>query len=390
MKTIKNANLKGKKAILRVDFNIPMEKGKILDESRIKEALPTIQYLLEKGASVVIISHLGRPEGKKVSALSLKPIAKRLEKILGKKVEFLNETTGLKAREMAAKLKPGQVLMLENLRFTPYEELGDVEFAKKLSNLGNIFVQEAFSNAHRSHASMLAITKYMPSYAGLNFEKEYTELTKILKEPKKPFVFVAGGKKIGTKIEILKNIIEKADIVLLGGGIANTFLVAEGHDIGKSFYEEDYVADAETVIRDAYDKGVEILFPSDVVVAKNISENAKTEEKDVQQVDASDIIVDIGPKTISKYAQPIKFAGTIFWNGPLGISEYAKFSNGTKALANMIAGDERVSVVGGGDTVAALENLKIDKDGFTYVSTAGGAMMEFISGEKMPVIESLK
>ena len=390
MKTVRDTNLKGKKVILRTDFNVPIDGGKISDDSRIKEAVSTIEYVLEKGGSLIIISHLGRPEGKKVSALSLKPIAKKLENILGKKVEFVGDTAGAIARDKASNLKPGQIIMLENLRFSPYEEIGDKEFAKKIANLGNIFVQEAFSNAHRPHASMLAITKFLPSYAGLNFEKEYTELTKIRDEPKKPFVFVALDKKIGTKIEILKNIIERADIVLLGGGMANTFLVAEGHDIGKSFYEEDYVSDAETVIRDAYDKGVEILFPSDVITAKSVSENAKTEEKDVQQVDASDIIVDIGPKTISKYAQPIKFAGTIFWNGPLGISEYAKFSNGTKALANMIAGDERVSVVGGGDTVAALENLKIDKDGFTDVSTAGGAMMEFISGEKMPVIESLK
>lgn len=389
MKTLKQANLKGKKVILRVDFNVPMEKGKIADDSRIREVLPTIQHLLDKGASVVILSHLGRPEGKKVSALSLKPVAKRLEKLLGKKVEFVGETTGLKAREKAASLKPGQILMLENLRFTPYEELGDEEFAKKLAGLGNIFVQEAFSCAHRSHASMLAITKHLPSYAGLHFEKEYAELSKVLNDPKKPFVFVAGGKKIGTKIEILKRIIEHADIVLLGGGIANTFLVAEGHEIGKSFYEEDHVSDAESIIRDAYDKGVEILFPSDVVTAKNVSDTARAEEKDIQQVDTSDIIVDIGPKTVSKYAQPIKFAGTIFWNGPVGIAEFQKFSSGTKTLANMIQGEERVSVAGGGDTVAALEKLKIDKGGFTYVSTAGGAMMEFISGAKMPVIEAL-
>ncbi|OGL43673.1 MAG: phosphoglycerate kinase [Candidatus Schekmanbacteria bacterium RBG_16_38_10] len=389
MKTIRRVNLKGKRAILRVDFNVPMEKTKILDDSRIKEALPTIQYLIEKGASVVIISHLGRPEGKRVSALSLKPAAKRLEKLLGKKVEFLSETTGLKAREKAAKLKPGQVLILENLRFTPYEELGDTEFAKKLAKMGNIFVQEAFSCAHRPHASMLAITKFLPSYAGLHFEKECTKASKILREPKKPFVFITGGKKIGTKIEILKSIIERADIVLLGGGIANTFLVAEGHEVGKSFYEEDYVSDAETVIRDAYDKGVEILFPCDVVTAKNVSDTARTEEKDVQQIEASDIIVDIGPKTVSKYAQPIKFAGTIFWNGPVGIAECKKFSNGTKALANMITGNERVSVVGGGDTVAVLGDLRV-MDSFTHVSTAGGAMMEFIAGAKMPVIEALR
>lgn len=389
MKSIKNTNLKGKRVLLRVDFNVPMNKTKILDDSRIKEAIPTIEYILEKGGSVVIISHLGRPEGKKVTALSLKPVAKRLEKLIGKKVEFLNETTGLKAREKSAALKPGNILCLENLRFTPYEELGDVDFAKKLSELGNLFVQEAFSNAHRTHASMLAITKFLPSCAGLKFEEEYNTLTKILDEPKKPFVFVAGGKKIGTKIEILKGLMEKADIVLLGGGIANTFLVAEGHEVGKSFYEEEYVSDAETVIRDAYDKGVEILFPSDVVVTKNLSEASKAEEKDVQQVDTSDIIADIGPKTVSKYAQPLKFAGTVFWNGPMGVSEFDKFASGTKAIASLVTGDDRVSVVGGGDTIAALEKLDI-RDGFTYVSTAGGAMMEFISGADMPVINALK
>ncbi len=390
MKTIKNANLKGKRVVLRTDFNVPIQNGKIVDDSRIKEAIPAIEYILDKGASIVIISHLGRPEGKKVSAMSLKPIARRLEKLLDKKIDFLSETTGLKAREKAAKLKPGQIICLENLRFNPQEELGDPEFAKKLASLGNVFVQEAFSSAHRSNASMVAITKFLPSYAGLHFEKEYTELSKILKEPKKPFIFIAGGKKTETKVSILEKIIGKADIILLGGGLANTFLSAEGYEIGKSFYEEEYVADAERVLREAYDKGTEILMPSDVLVAKNISENARTEEKDVEQIGASDIIVDIGPKTVSKYAQPIKFAGTVFWNGPVGITECKNSVNGTKALANIVTGGDMVSVAGGGDTIAALKKLKINQDDFDYVSTAGGAMMAFLSGERMPAIEVLK
>jgi phosphoglycerate kinase len=390
MKTIKNANLKGKRVVLRTDFNVPIQNGKIVDDSRIKEAIPAIEYILDKGASIVIISHLGRPEGKKVSAMSLKPIARRLEKLLDKKIDFLSETTGLKAREKAAKLKPGQIICLENLRFNPQEELGDPEFAKKLASLGNVFVQEAFSSAHRSNASMVAITKFLPSYAGLHFEKEYTELSKILKEPKKPFIFIAGGKKTETKVSILEKIIGKADIILLGGGLANTFLSAEGYEIGKSFYEEEYVADAERVLREAYDKGTEILMPSDVLVAKNISENARTEEKDVEQIGASDIIVDIGPKTVSKYAQPIKFAGTVFWNGPVGITECKNSVNGTKALANIVTGGDMVSVAGGGDTIAALKKLKINQDDFDYVSTAGGAMMAFLSSERMPAIEVLK
>ncbi len=389
MKSIKNANLKGKKVIIRTDFNVPLENGKITDDSKIQEVIPTIEYILKSGGSIIVISHLGRPEGKRVSALSLKPVARGLEKLLGKKVIFVPETIGAKARESASKLKPGQVLMLENLRFSAQEELGDPEFAKKLAGLGDIFVQEAFSSAHRSHASMLAITKFLPSYAGLHFEEEYTHLTKILKEPKKPFVFVAGGKKAGTKIQLLEKIIGKADVVLLGGGVADTFLVAEGYEIGKSFYEEDHVSDAERVLRESFDGGTEILFPSDVVTAKNVSKEARVEEKDVEQMNGSDIIVDIGPKTVSKYAQPIKFAGTIFWNGPMGIAEFPKFSGGTKAIASMIGETDTVSVIGGGDTLSALKNLGAIED-FTYVSTAGGALMAFLSGEKMPVIEALR
>ncbi len=390
MKNIRNVNLKGKKVILRTDFNVPLENGKIINDSRIIEALPTIEYILKSGGSIIIISHLGRPDGKKISALSLKPVAKRLEKLLDKKVDFIPESIGARSREKAENLKPKQVLMLENLRFNVQEELGDPEFAKKLAGLGDIFVQEAFSSAHRSHASMLAITKFLPSYAGLHFEKEYMRLTEIFDKPKKPFVFVAGGKKVETKVEILKKVLDKADIILFGGGLANTFLVAEGHEVGKSFYEEEYVSDAETVIRDGYDKGVEILLPTDVIIAKNPGESANIQEKDVQQVGPGDIIVDIGPKTVAKYAQPIKFAGTIFWNGPLGIAEKERSAGGTKAIANMILNSGTVAVIGGGDTVAALDRLKISGEDFTHVSTAGGALMALLSGEKLPAVEVLR
>ncbi len=389
MKSIKNANLRNKHVVLRVDFNVPIEKGKVTDDARINEVLSTISYILEKGGSVIIISHLGRPGGKKVSALSLAPVAKKLEKLLGKKVEFLTETVGAKAREKASALKPGQIMMLENLRFSPYEELNDRAFAEKLAGLGNIFVQEAFSNAHHAHASMVAITDYLPSYAGLHFAKEYEMLSDILNEPKKPFVFIAGGKKTETKVEALRGISQKADIILLGGGLANTFLMAEGYEVGRSFYEEEYVSDAEQALRDAFDSGCEVLLPQDVMVARNISKDTKEKEKDIEQIEADDIIADIGPKTISKYAQPIKFAGTIVWNGPLGIFEYKSFQAGTRGVASLIQESHAVAVVGGGDTLAALKELNIKED-FTYVSTAGGAMMEFLAGNKMPGVEALK
>ncbi len=389
MKSTKQAKLKGKRVILRVDYNVPLDKGKVIDDAKIKETLPTINYLLENGASIIIISHLGRPEGKKVSSLSLAPAAKSLSKLLGKKVDFVSDTVGAKAKEKAASLKPGQILMLENLRFSPYEELGDEEFAKKLASLGNIFVQEAFSNAHRRHASMYAITRYLPAYAGLHFLKEYETLSDILNDAKKPFVFIAGGKKTETKAGVLKGIAKKADIILLGGGLADTFLVAEGYEIGKSFFEEEYVSDAEQVLRDAFDNGCEVLLPQDVIVAKNISNEARTKEKDIEQIESGDIIGDIGPKTVSKFAQPIKFAGTIVWNGPCGIAEYKAFQAGTRGVANLIQESQAVTIVGGGDTLSVLKKLDI-KENFTYISTAGGAMMEFLAGNEMPGIEALK
>jgi len=389
MRTLKDVNLKGKKVILRVDFNVPIEGGKIKDTEKVEKTVPTIKYLLSQGSSVIIISHLGRPGGKRQKNLSMRSVAKALEKILNHKVSFVDDIVGEKARRGTSGIKPGEIVFLENLRFNPQEELDDNGFAKKLSNMGDIFVQEAFANAHRPHASMLAITKLLPSYAGLLFAKECGFLSKILENPAKPFVFVAGGKKLETKIELLSKILDKADVILLGGGVANTFLVAEGCEVGKSFYEEDYVSDAERVIRDASDRGVEVLLPEDVVVSKSISGTAKSHEKDIYKVEPSDIIVDIGSKTIAKYAQPLKFAGTIFWNGPMGIAEYESFSSGTKGVSSIIKGSEAVSVVGGGDTIASLSKDEMSQ-GFSYISTGGGAMMKFLSGEKMPVIEALR
>lgn len=334
MRSISEADVHHKKVILRVDYNVPILDGRVTDIERIKQTVPTIERLLSAGASLIILSHLGRPKEGPTEILSLKPVAVELSRLLDKPVRFVDDIVGRKAQAAAESLHSGEIMMLENLRTDPREEANDSDFAKKLSALGEIFVQDAFANAHRSHASMVGIPNYLPSFLGLLFQKEYAVLSELLTKPKKPFVVIVGGKKIDTKLELLKNIIEKADIVIVGGGIANTFIASEGYDIGRSFFEEDYLSEAEEILQQAQDRGVEILMPEDVLVAKRIADGVKPISKNLEELDETDIIVDIGPRTISSYAEPIRFAGSIFWNGPVGISEFPKFATGTTAIAN--------------------------------------------------------
>lgn len=389
MKSIKKADVKNKRVLVRVDFNVPLEKGRILDDSKLRALLPTIKYLKEKGAKIILMSHLGRPNGKKVQEFSLKPVAKLLEDITSEKISFLPEIWGAKTKASIEKLKTGEIALLENLRYYEGEELNDPEFSKKLAELGDIFIQDAFANSHRSHASMVGIPKLMPSFSGLLLEEELRNLEKYLKNPKKPFVCVIGGAKISTKIEVIKSLIKKTDVLIIGGGMANTFIEAEGFDVGKSLEEKQYVDEADEIIRDAGYEGVEILLPDDVIVAKKVEEGANTKIKDISEVSKSDIIVDIGPRTVGKFAQPIKFASTIFWNGPLGITEINKFSKDTAAIAKLIAESGAITVVGGGDTIAIIEKTNY-RDKFTYVSTGGGATMCYIQNDgKLPGIEAL-
>jgi len=387
MKDFTKENLNGKRVLVRVDFNVPLRNGKVLDDTKIIAHKETIQKLLEMGAKVVLISHLGRPKGKKVKEFSLKQIQNQLEIIIQKTVTFIPEVCGKKVEEAIENLNSGEIMLLENVRYEGGEELNDLAFAEKLAKLGDIFVQDAFANSHRAHASMVGIAKFLPSYPGLLLKKEIEGLDNCLVNPRKPFVCIIGGAKISSKIEVLKSLAHKADIIIIGGGMANTFLAAEGYDIGESLVEKELIDEAEEVLREAYDQGVEVLLPDDVVVAKSISEKAKTTVKDINNISKTDIIVDLGPKSVSKFAQPIKFAGTIFWNGPMGITEIKQFSKDTVAIARIIEQSGACTVVGGGDTLAV---IKDEMDRFTFVSTGGGATMEYIKNDgKLPGIEVL-
>lgn len=384
---VKREDLRNKKVLVRVDFDVPMKNGKVASNDRIKANLDTIKYLENGGATIILCSHLGRPEEKKVKSLSLAPIAKELEKLLGSKILFLSDAIGPKRDKAVKNSKSGDILLLENVRFYKGEEENDLEFAKKLASKCDIYINDAFPAAHRDHASIVGVTKILPSYAGIQLTKEMKTLTETFENPKKPLVAVIGGAKISTKIDVLKALAKKVDVLILGGGMAITFAASEGFEIGRSLFEEDFLDEADNVRREAEDSGVEVLLPDDFMVAKSASDNIKPTARPIDEVAKSDVIVDIGPKSIAKFSEPLKFAGTIFWNGPVGIAENKNFAGGTKAIAHIIAEADAKSVIGGGDTVAAVadENLKFD-----FVSTGGGATLAFISGRELPGLEALE
>lgn len=385
-KEITEKNVKGKKVLVRVDYDVPLKNGKIVSGDRIKASLDTLKYLLSGGAAIILCSHLDRPEGKKKKELSLKVVAKELENLIGTKVAFVPDCIGPERDKVVGKAKSGEVVLLENVRFHKEEEENDSKFAGKLAKGCDLFVNDAFPAAHRNHTSIVGVTKILPSYAGINLAKEVRVLTETFEDPKKPLVAVIGGAKISTKIEVLKALSKKVDVLILGGGMAITFAAGEGYEVGNSLFEEEFLDEADNVRREAEDNGVEVLLPDDFMAAKSTSEGAKPIAKAIDEIDKSDVIVDIGPKSISKFSEPLKFAGTIFWNGPVGIAEIKNFAGGTKAIANIIADSGAKSIIGGGDTAAAVadENLKFD-----FVSSGGGATLAFISGEKLPGIEAL-
>ena len=386
-KEITEENVKGKKVLVRVDYDVPMKNGKVVSGGRIKASLDTLKYLLSGGAAVILCSHLDRPGGKKKKELSLKVVAKELEKLIGTKVAFVSDCIGPRRDKAVGKAKSGDVVLLENVRFHKEEEENNPKFAGKLTRGCDLFVNDAFPAAHRNHTSIVGVTKILPSYAGINLAKEVKVLTETFENPKKPLVAVIGGAKISTKIEVLKALSQKVDVLILGGGMAITFAAGEGYEVGNSLFEEEFLDEADNVRREAEDNGVEVLLPDDFMAAKSTSEGAKPIAKAIDEIDKTDIIVDIGPRSISKFSEPLKFAGTIFWNGPVGIAEIKNFAGGTKAIANIIADSGAKSIIGGGDTAAAVadENLKFD-----FVSSGGGATLAFISGEKLPGIEALK
>jgi len=389
-KTIKDIDIKGKRVLVRVDFNVPLdENGNITDDTRIVAALPTIEYILNQNASVILMSHLGRPKGEVKENLRLNPVAKRLEELLKKPIKKLNDCIGKEVEEAAKNIKPGDVILLENLRFHKEEEKNDEEFAKKLASLGDVYVNDAFGAAHRAHASVAAITKFLPSVAGFLLAKEIYYLGNLLKNPERPFIVILGGAKISTKIGVINNLLDKVDKMLIGGGMTFTFLKSKGLNIGTSIVETEKEVEAFEILRKAQNEEKEIVLPDDVVVADEIKEDAKTKIVDIYQIPDNMGGVDIGPKTIKKFKKIINEAKTIFWNGPMGVFEIDKFAEGTKEIAKAVANSNAVTVVGGGDSISALKKFNL-LDKITHVSTGGGASLEFVEGKPLPGIVSLQ
>ncbi len=384
--------IKGKKILLRVDFNVPLsEKGEIEDDMRIKAAVPTIKELVNKGAKVIILSHLGRPDGEVKKELSLSNVAKHLSKLLKKPVTFIDDTVGKKVEEKIDKMKAKEIIFLENVRFYKEEKECETKFTKRLASLGDIFVNDAFGTAHRKHASTAGLAEHLPAFAGLLMEKEINALSPMLEEePIRPLTMIIGGAKIDTKIGIIKHFLNQADYFLIGGGLANTFLYAAGYNVGDSLYEEDKMEIAQEIMLECEKHHEKIILPKDVVVANEIADNAETVNIPIEDITNDMKILDIGKWTIEKFNNIIKESGTVIWNGPLGLYEYKPFQNGTKSCAETLSKHDCVSIIGGGDTADALKKLKISNKSFTHVSTGGGACIEFLSGIKLPGITALK
>ena len=389
--TIRDFDPQGKKVLVRVDFNVPIEDGKVKDDSRVRAALPTIRYLLTNGATVILMSHLGRPNGKVIESARLRPVAQRLSELLGRPVPITGDALGIGTRDAVARLKPGQILMLENLRFQGEEEKNDDEYAETLAGYGDVYVNDAFGTAHRAHASTVGITQHLPAYAGLLMESEIKALSSLLEAPAHPFAAVIGGAKVAGKLAVLESLMGKVDSFLIGGGMANTFLVAKGFTVGKSLLERDLVEDARRILAAAEERGIEFLLPTDVVVAKEVTRGAEHKIVPAHKIPNSWSAVDIGPQTIDAFRSALEPARTVLWNGPLGVFEVPTFGDGTRAVARYLAkrAEEGTTVVvGGGDSVAAVEELGLTPN-MTHISTGGGASLEFMQGRELPGIAAL-
>jgi phosphoglycerate kinase len=388
--TIRDVDVEGRRVFVRADLNVPLEDGRITDDTRIRASLPTIVYLLERGASVILASHLGRPKGKVNDALRMKPVADRLSNLLGRPVRMTGDALGPGVQVAVDKLRPGDLLMLENLRFHAAEEANDPEFAKALAGLADLYVNDAFGAAHRAHASTEGITHDLPAVAGLLMEREVDALSKLLHRPPRPFHAVIGGAKISGKLEVIEALLSRCQAVLLGGGMANTFLAAKDIELGKSLVEEDQLENARRIMAQARRKRVRLMLPTDAVIAAQIHHRARTHVVAVDAVPKDQMVVDIGPDTRKAYAEHLAKAKTIFWNGPMGVFEVPQFAEGTNAIARTLArrSAATVTVVGGGDSVAAVEQLGLAEK-MTHVSTGGGASLEFLEGKTLPGVAAL-
>lgn len=388
-KTVKDLDVSGKKVLLRCDFNVPQDKttGEITDDKRIVAALPTIQYLLDNGAAVIACSHLGKPKGEVKANLSLAPVATRLSQLLGKPVALATDTIGPDATSKADSLKSGELLLLENLRFDPREEKNDPEFAKSLANMADLYVSDAFGTVHRAHASTAGVAAYLPAVSGFLIGKELDIMGQALANPKRPFVAILGGAKVSDKINVINNLLDKADTIIIGGGMAYTFAKAQGHTIGNSLLEADRMDYALEMIEKANAKGVNLLLPTDNLCAAEFSKDAPAVPSGADVPDGM-MGMDIGSETVTAFASAIKTAGTVIWNGPMGVFEFPNFAEGTRAIAKALAESNAISIVGGGDSAAAVEQLGF-ADQISHISTGGGASLEFLEGKELPGVACL-
>ena len=389
-KTVYDVDVSGKRVLLRCDFNVPLDKktGEISDDKRIRAALPTIEYLLGQNAAVIACSHLGKPKGEIKPELSLRPVAKRLSELLGKDVIFAEDIIGEDAKAKAAALKPGQIMLLENLRFDKREEKNDPEFAKALADMAELYVSDAFGTVHRAHASTAGVAAYLPAVSGLLIQKELEIMGTALENPKRPFVAILGGAKVSDKIGVITNLLDKADTIIIGGGMAYTFLKAQGYSVGTSLLEADRVEYAGEMIRLASEKGVKLLLPVDTAINEKFEDAPDFRTVDVDAIPDNCMGLDIGAKTIALFTEAIKGAGTVVWNGPMGVFEFEAFAAGTRAIARALAESGAITIVGGGDSAAAVEQLGY-ADKMTHISTGGGASLEFLEGKELPGVACL-
>lgn len=386
-KTVKDVEWRGKRALVRCDFNVPLKEGKITDDTRITAAMPTINYLIEQGARVVLMSHLGRPEGEPKPEYSLRPVADRLSELLGKQVKFISCPVVVddEVRAMAASLEEGEVMLLENLRYRKEETKNGPEYAKELASLGDVFVNDAFGTAHRAHASTAGCADYIPCVSGFLIEKEVKFLGQAVENPERPFVAIMGGSKVGDKISVIENLLKKVDVLLIGGGMAYTFFKSQGYEIGKSILDEPNVDLAAELLQKADEMGVKLMLPVDTVCAKEFSNDAEASVYFVDEIPEDMMGLDIGPETVKAYKAVLETAKTVVWNGPMGVFEMPKFAEGTKAIAEILSELDAVTVIGGGDSAAAVEQFGY-ADKMTHISTGGGASLEFLEGKVLPGI----
>ncbi|MBC8450041.1 MAG: phosphoglycerate kinase [Chloroflexi bacterium] len=384
-KTVRDIDLRRQRVLVRVDFNVPLKDGEVADDTRIQAALPTIRYLLAQEAIIILTSHLGRPKGKVVPEMSLSPVAAHLEALLGRPVAFVEECVGPEVQALVARLRPGDVLLLENLRFHPEETGNDPAFAAQLAALADLYVNDAFGTAHRAHASTVGVTQHLPSVAGFLMEKELEFLGRALQSPQRPYVAILGGAKISDKIGVIQALLRQVDALLIGGGMANTFLLARGYEVGDSLVEADSLPTARQLMAEA---GERLLLPEDVVIADEFAANAASRLVAADAVPAGWRILDIGPATVVRYQQALAPAKTVVWNGPLGVFEFPRFAAGTLAIARSLAGLDAVTVIGGGDSAAAVQQAGL-ADKMTHISTGGGASLEFLEGKELPGVAAL-